>query len=158
MTAEAENLPPRKFWRYLLVLLGVCALTLAGLAWYATTNAFQARVRRRVVDEIERVTGGRVDLGGFHTTPFRFRVEIRNLTIHGNEGPTEIPYAHFDRLLAQVKIISVLGAEVGFDSLVLEHPVIHIITYPDGTTNQPQPKVERASNETQVEQLFALSI
>src|SRR5581483_10212253 len=47
---------------------------------------------------------------------------------------------------------------VGFDSLVLEHPVIHIITYPDGTTHQPAPKIQRASTETPVEQLFALSI
>lgn len=158
MTEEAAPPRPRKFWRYSVVLFGVFILTLAGISWYATTDAFQARVRRRVVDEIERVTGGRVELGGFHTTPFRFRVEIRNLTIHGKEAPSEIPYAHFDRLLAQVKIISVLGAEVGFDSLVLEHPVIHIITYPDGTTNQPEPKVERASTETPVEQIFALSI
>ncbi len=158
MTAEAAPPRPRKFWRYCLLLLGIILLSLAGFSWYATTDAFQARVRRRVVDEIERVTGGKVELGGFHTIPFRFRVEIRNLTIHGKEAPSEIPYAHFDRLLAKVKIISVLGAEVGFDSLVLEHPVIHIITYPDGTTNQPVPKIERASRETPVEQLFALSI
>src|SRR5581483_11443491 len=158
MTASAESLPPRKFWRYVAIVFSVLALILAGLSWYATTDAFQSRVRRRVVDEIERVTGGKVELGGFHTTPFRFRIEIRNLTIHGKEASSEIPYAHFDRLLARVKIISVLGAEVGFDSLVLEHPVIHIITYPDGTTNQPAPKIQRASTETPVEQLFALSI
>lgn len=157
MTSE---LPPRtrKIWRYLSLSLLALLILMGALAWYATTDAFQARVRRRVVNEIERVTGGRVELGGFHTIPFRFRVEIRDLTIHGKENPSEVPYAHIDRLLAQVKIISVLGAEVGFDSLVLEHPVVHIIIYPDGTTNQPEPKIARASSETQVEQLFALSI
>ena len=148
----------RRFRNYLLIG-GVAGLVLlGGLSWYATTDSFQLRVRRRVVAELERITGGRVDLGGIHTIPFRFQVDIRDLTIHGLEAAGEVPYAHVDRLVARVKLISVLGAEFGFSSLVLDHPVVHILLYPDGTTNQPAPKVKVTPARTSIEQLFSLSI
>jgi len=149
-------------WRRLrnyLLLAGLVALLLLGdLSWYATTDSFQALVRRRLVAELERVTGGHVDLGGIHTIPFRFQVDIRDLTIHGRESASEVPYAHVDRLVARVKLISTLGAEFGFSSLVLDRPVVHIVVYPDGTTNQPAPKLKGKSTRTSIEQLFSLSI
>jgi translocation and assembly module TamB len=148
----------RRFRNYLLLTGLAGLLLLGGLSWYATTDSFQALVRRRLVAELERVTGGRVDLGGVHTIPFRVQVDIRDLTIHGREAASEVPYAHVDRLVAQAKLISVLGAEFGFSSLVLDHPTVHIILYPDGTTNQPVPKLKGKSAGASVEQLFALSI
>jgi len=149
-------------WRrprnYLLLAGFVALLLLGALSWYATTDSFQALVRRRVVAELERVTGGHVDLGGIHTIPFRFQVDIRDLTIHGRESASEVPYAHVDRLVARVKLISTLGAEFGFSSLVLDRPVVHIVVYPDGTTNQPVPRLKGTSTRTSIEQLFSLSI
>jgi translocation and assembly module TamB len=148
----------RRFRNYLLIAGVAGLLLLIGFSWYATTDSFQSLVRRRLVVELERVTGGRVDLGGIHTIPLRFQVDIRDLTIHGREAASEVPYAHVDRLVAQVKLISALGAEFGFSSLVLDHPVVDLILYPDGTTNQPAPKIKGISARSSIEQLFALSI
>jgi translocation and assembly module TamB len=148
----------RRFCNYLL-FAGLTGLFLLGaVTWYTTSDSFQGRVRRRLVAELERVTGGRVDLGGIHTIPFRFQVDVRDLTIHGRESANEVPYAHVDRLVARVKLISALGAEFGFSSMVLDRPVIHIVLYPDGTTNQPAPKLTGTSEKTSLDQLFALSI
>ena len=87
MSPAGANSRRRRIWRYLLwsALAGV--LLFAGLAWYATTSSFQAMVRRRLIAELETITGGRVELGSFHTSPFRFRVEVRDLTVHGSQGP-----------------------------------------------------------------------
>ena len=115
----------RRFRTYLLLAGIVIVLLLGALSWYATTDSFQALVRRRVVAELERITGGRVDLGSIHTVPFRFQVEIRDLTIHGREAANEVPYAHVDRLVARVKLISLLETEFGFSSLVVDRPIIH---------------------------------
>ncbi len=154
----SESRPRRKIWKYLLSILlsGLLLLTLA--AWYMTTDSFQVWVRHRLVTELERITGGRVDLGNFHTIPFRLQIEVLDLTIHGLERPVEVPYAHVDRLLAQIKIISILGREFGFHTVLLEHPVVHIILYPDGTTNQPQPMLGQNSASGAVGLLFSLSI
>jgi len=157
--SEADAKPTRrKWWKYLLVLclLGLVAFGVA--AWYMTTDSFQAYVRARIVAEIEKATGGRVELGTYHTIPFRLQAEIRGLTIHGTESVDDVPLVHADRVVARIRIISLLETEFGFKSIVIERPVIHLIVHPDGSTNIPVPKVQRASTKTPVEELFALSI
>ena len=148
----------RKIWKYLLALLVAGALVMAGLGWYSTTDSFRTLVRGRLIATLERITGGRVELGSIHVVPFHFQVEVRNLTIHGREGAGEIPYAHVDSLMAQMKILSLLRTDFGLNYVVLDHPVIHIILYSDGTTNQPEPRVKQASPKFSMEQIFALSI
>ncbi|MFY9559233.1 MAG: translocation/assembly module TamB domain-containing protein [Terriglobales bacterium] len=156
-----SELPParRRIWWKLLGLFCVLSVIVLGLlGWYVTTDSFQQRVRRRVVAELEKATGGRVEVGEFHTIPFRLRLDIRNLVIHGREAPAQVPYLRVDRLQAEIKIISLLSTTIGLHSLVLEHPVVHIIVYPDGSTNQPAPLVSRSSGKQPVEELFALSV
>ena len=127
-------------------------------AWYMTTESFQSFVRSHIVAALEKATGGRVELGTYHTIPFRLQAEIRNLTIHGSEGPNDVPLVHIDGVVARIRVISLLETEFGFKSILLEHPVVHLIVRPDGSTNIPEPKVRRKSTQTPVEQLFALSI
>jgi translocation and assembly module TamB len=139
-----------------VLLAGV--LLLGGLAWYMTTDSFQTYVRRRLVSALENVTGARVELGSYHTIPFHLQAEVRDLTLHGREAAGEIPLAHVDSVTARINVISLLGTQFGFDAIILERPIVHVIVYPDGTTNQPTPKVPRSSKNSPVEQLFALSI
>src|SRR5882724_11587000 len=145
----------RKLLKYLLWLLLAGLLLVIGVGWYSTTESFQGLVRERLIATLERMTGGRVELGSIHTVPFHFLVEVRDLTIHGREQPGEIPYAHVSSLMAQIKILSLLRTEIGLNYVVLDHPVIHIILYSDGTTNQPEPIAKQVSQERPVERLFA---
>lgn len=154
MTKRAGRL--RRFGRFCLFAAVAFLLLFAGFLWYVNTDSFQRMVRGRLTSAIEQATGGRVELGSFHVVPFRFQVEIRNLTIHGRESAAEVPYVHVDSMVATVKILSVLGAKVGFHTLTLQHPVVHIIFYPDGSTNQPTPKEKQTGSS--VEELFAVSI
>ena len=157
--SETSAKPARsRIWKYLLWLMLAGALVLLGLGWYSTTESFRALVRRRLIATLERTTGGRVELGSLHVVPFHFQVEVRELTIHGREGPREIPFAHVNSLMAQVKIWSLLRSELGLNYVVLDHPVVHIILYSDGTTNQPEPKLKATSSTKTMERLFALSI
>jgi translocation and assembly module TamB len=153
--------PParRRILRNLLLLFcGFSILAFTFLGWYVTTDSFQQRMRRRLVAELEKATGGRVELGELHTIPFRLRVDARNLIIHGREASDQAPLLHADRVQAEMKIISLVSTTVGLHSLVLQHPVIHIIDYPDGTTNLPAQPVKGSSKQSPVEQLFSLSV
>lgn len=145
----------RKIGKYFTFLFLLLLLCFAGLLWYVTTDSFQQMVRRRLIASLERSTGGRVELGSFHAVPLHFQVEVRNLTIHGREAASEQPYAHVDSLVAIINLSSALGAKIAFHSLTLQHPVIHIIFYPDGSTNQPTPKQNGAAD---FEQLFAFFV
>ena len=156
----SELTPPRRrLWLRLLLLFCIfSAVSFSILGWYVTTDSFQRLVRHRVIAALEKATGGRVELGQLHTIPFRLRIDARNLTIHGREAADQVPYLHLDRLQAEVKIISLLSTTIGLHSLVLEHPVMHLVVYPDGSTNQPSPPGSKSSGQKPVEQLFSLSV
>lgn len=159
MTEPVPRPPVRRgWWKYLLALVGAGFFLALLFAWYITTESFQALVRRRIVAEVERITGGRAEVGAIHTIPYRMQVDLRDLTIHGREAAGEIPLAHVDRLVARIKVISLLRTEFGFHDVVLDHPTFHVLFYPDGTTNVPSPPAPRAGAKTTIETLFALSI
>jgi translocation and assembly module TamB len=82
---------------------------------------------------------------------------VDNLTVHGLEGPGQLPYAHIDRLYVRAKINSLVKREIGLNYLEADHPVIHLIVYPNGTTNQPQPKTS-TSNKQALDTIFDLEI
>ncbi|MFZ1916051.1 MAG: translocation/assembly module TamB domain-containing protein [Terriglobales bacterium] len=155
--------PPPPARRRILrkLLLAFCVFSLLGfglLGWYVTTDSFQQWMRNRVVAELESATGGRVELGELHTIPFRLRVDARNLTIHGREAAAQQPFLQVERLQAEMKIISLLSTTIGLHSLVLEHPVVHVIDYPYGSTNLPIPAVKYSSDLGPVEQLISLAV
>ena len=151
---------PRRWWKYFLITAGILVVTALAALWYTSTRSFQAYVRRKMIEEVERITGGRAEIGTFHVVPFHLQVEVRNITVHGKESPTDSPLVHADSLLAQMKVVSFLRTEFGFTSLVLDHPVVHIAIERDGvTTNVPALRVPQpASLDASVQQLFALSI
>ncbi|MGB0118210.1 MAG: translocation/assembly module TamB domain-containing protein [Terriglobales bacterium] len=156
-----EPVPPvrrRILWKLFLLFCVFTLVAFAVLGWYVTTDSFQQRVRRKVIASAERLTGGRVELGELHTIPFRLRVDARNLTIHGREASDQVPFFHVDRLQAELKIISLLSTTIGLHSMELEHPVVHIIDYPDGTTNAPVPEVSLTTGQGPIEQLISLSV
>jgi len=153
-----ESVPSRwKGWvRY--VAIGVAAVAvLLFVAGHLARGWLQERMRLRVVAELEQMTGGRVELKSFRWKLSKLEFEARDLTVHGLESPDQTPYAHIDRLLVRLQVLSLLRRQIGLRELELEHPVVHVIVYPDGSTNQPAPKT-RTSGGTAAGALFELAI
>src|SRR5215470_859138 len=133
--------PKRHVRRFLLSLLLMAIVIGTGL--YLNSDRFAEHVRQRVVATVEDVTGGRVELRSFRWNLSRLEFDARDLTIHGLEPEGQIPYAHVDRLLVRLKILSFFSADIGLRYLKVEHPVIHLMVFHDGTTNQPVPRIRR---------------
>jgi translocation and assembly module TamB len=150
--------PPRN--RVLLpAIIGILILLAFLLAgWYFTSPRFQELVRARVVAQLQRSTGGQVELGAFQWNLSQLRFEARNLTIHGKEAAGELPFFHADRVEVRMRIASVFSQRVALSYLGVEHPVIHLVSYADGTTNQPQPSVKPPTLQADVEELFRLAV
>lgn len=157
-TAGGNGGPPRN--RVLLpAVIGILILLAFLLAgWYFTSPRFQELVRARVVAQLRRSTGGRVELGAFQWNLSQLRFEARNLTIHGKEGPGELPFFHADRVEVRMRVASVFSQRVALSYLGVERPVIHLVSYADGTTNQPQPSVKPPTLQADVEELFRLAV
>jgi translocation and assembly module TamB len=149
--------PVRRWGRKILWVAAVCLALLLVAGGYMRTDSFHRWLGAKLVAQLEEATGGRVELGSFHTIPLRAEVDIRGLTVHGREQAGSVPLFHVDQAVAKLQVVSLMSRRFGVENLVLQSPRLHIETYPDGTTNVPEPKAPPSGNTT-IEELFNLSI
>ena len=143
-------------WWFWVVMAGLFAILVVALGWFLQSPAFREMVRDRVVLELEKATGGEVEMQSLTWNVSKLEVEAKGITIRGLEPPTDIPLVHIDRLYARVHIVSFFDRNIDLQQLTLEQPVIHLIVKPDGSTNVPKPKVKSGGDPLQ--QLFDLAI
>jgi translocation and assembly module TamB len=145
--------------------LRVAALTLlsatAFLLLLERTGLPRIWMRRVVIRQIEKMTGGATELGEFRFNPWRLRVELFDLTIHGSEPPSSPPYFRAGYVRADLRIVSLLGGRVALEELRLDHPALTVRFQPNGASNAPQPggrAMARVQPAALNERVFDLSI
>jgi translocation and assembly module TamB len=156
--SEDPLVPPRRTMRRRLrrFFLRHLPLTVAGLAilavlfavgfyFVASSTGFENEVRKRLIASIETATGGRAEIASFHWRLLHLQAEADGLVIHGLEDPGEVPYAQIDRLNVKISIFGFLSPQILLRDLEITRPRVHIIVYPDGSTNQPHPAKLRQS-------------
>jgi translocation and assembly module TamB len=162
--AEPEAPRPSRLRRFFLRHLPLTvaaaavllAVTLTGLYYWASSPGFENFVRLQIVAKLEAATGGRVEIGSFHWHLLSLEAEADGVVIHGLEAPGETPYA-------QIEKVHVSWSKVGFwiphfplRELVILRPHLHLIVYPDGSTNQPQPRKPRKPGKPALDSFFDL--
>ncbi|MGO9639675.1 MAG: hypothetical protein ACLPSO_17255, partial [Terracidiphilus sp.] len=137
----------RFFLRHLpLSLAGVLillAITLVGLYFAASSATFENFVRRQMTHRLETATGGRVEIASFHWRLLSLEAEADGLVIHGLEAPGESPYAQVEQVRVRFSVLGFLSPRIQLRDLDIVKPQLHLIVYPDGSTNQPQPRKHR---------------
>jgi translocation and assembly module TamB len=159
--STAVAAPPGKKRRLRNVAAGVViALILAFmvLVLYLNSDSFRQLVRKKVVAQLEQMTGGKVELQSLDCKWISMHCEARRLTIHGLEAPSEPPYLHAQSFTLGVRIVSLLSRKIALSNVNVDGLLVHIIIYPDGSTNQPEPKKQATGQGTSPEQLFDLGI
>jgi translocation and assembly module TamB len=151
----------RKFGRILLrisaalvLLAAVCALA-AVLVF--RSGWFYELVHHRVVAEIEKATGARVEIGNYSFDWKRLEVRVGPVILHGKESAGELPYVSVASVTAGLRIISMMERKVDLASLHIEQPQVRIVFYPDGSNNIPDPVV-RHPETTWAEDLVHLAV
>ncbi|HYX52576.1 MAG TPA: translocation/assembly module TamB domain-containing protein, partial [Candidatus Limnocylindrales bacterium] len=153
--------PPKKkrrLRRWTLIAAGVLLLVFGALLIYMSSDGFRESVRQRLVAEIQRATGGKVELQSFTWTLSSLEFEVRGLTVHGLEAPGQAPYAHADRIVVNVKILSFLTRKISLSNVAVDRLAVHLIVYPNGSTNQPSPQSAKDGAGTPTERFFDLEI
>lgn len=152
--------PKRRKWKHWVLVAAavVVALPVAVVAvlW---SGAADATVRRAVVSELARMTGGRVALQRFHFDPWRLRVTLDNLTIHGREPSGTPPFFHAQRLQVDLRVDSLWKRQISLGDVEVLRPEVHVRVEADGSTNVPAPATPRSPSATPLRQrLFALVV
>jgi translocation and assembly module TamB len=137
----------------LVVLLTLAAV---GAYFYMSSASFENLMRGRLVAAIERMTGGRVEIGSFHWRLLDLEADVDNVVIHGLEGQGEAPYARIAHLRVEFSVLGVMSPRILLTELTISQPQLHLIVYPDGTTNQPHPRRARKPGKPALDQLFDL--
>jgi translocation and assembly module TamB len=157
---EATEHPRPARRRLLRIGLGTTALfvvAVAALLLWAGSSAGENLVRKRIVAQIETVTGGRVEIASFHWHLFDLDAEASEIVIHGREALSEPPYAQIGNLHVKISVLGLLTPHIVLRDLEVTRPALHLIVYVDGTTNQPQPRKPRPPAKNHgIDTLFSL--
>ena len=97
-----RTLPRRKrrWWRFFVMVVLLLMVLVGGLALYVNSDSFAEMVRRKIIAEMELVTGGKVEIQSLSWSLFKVQFEARSVTIHGQEAPGQVAAAaHGDLLL-----------------------------------------------------------
>src|SRR5579862_592649 len=133
----------KKFRRIALWTLGALAalVVLASIAGVLVVRSdrFHQYIQRRIVQEVERATGGRVELAGYSLDWHNLTAQVQGLVLHGKESPAEPPLLRVGSATLGLRIISVLEKKIDLASLRIERPQAYFVVYPDGSTNFPGP-------------------
>lgn len=136
----------------LVVVLIIAGLIVIQTAW------FRDMVRDRIVTEVEKSTGGKVEIAAFEFDWKNLRAVVRNFVLHGTEGPGEPPLFRVASIEVVLKIVSVFKRQVDIHSLTVERPQGYVRVAADGTTNLPTPKVKQKSERDPIETVLDLAI
>lgn len=157
IAAPAKSGRKRKLRRLLIIGgLGFIVVLVAGF-FYLNSDSFRETVRQRVILELRQMTGGKVEVESFTWDLSTLHFEARNVTIHGREAAGEVPYAHADRIGVDVKVVSFFTRKVSLEKVAIDGFILHLMIYPDGTTNQPSPQPARPVEEEPTQNLFDLA-
>ncbi|MDE3135757.1 MAG: translocation/assembly module TamB domain-containing protein [Acidobacteriota bacterium] len=113
--------------------------------------------RDEVIQQVEKATGGRVDLGSLRIQLSPFLVELDQFTIHGHETSSEPPFVHIDRIKVGVDLRALITGKVILGEVAVERPAVYVHIDKQGHSNVPAPP-HRASSKPWNERLFSISI
>lgn len=151
---ESEQAQPpvwrRRYVRHVLWTgSGLLFLLIAGIVclyFWASSSTFENIVRKRLIARVEAATGGRAEIAAFHWNLLKLQAEADGLVLHGREAQGERPYAQLASLRVDLDVLGFWSPRILLRSLEIEQPEIHLIVYPDGTTNQPRPRKRTESH------------
>jgi translocation and assembly module TamB len=138
----------------LVLLAAVCALT--GVLVFRS-GWFYELVHHRMVAEIEKATGGRVEIGNYAFDWKRLEVRVGPVVLHGKESASEPPFVRVTSVTAGLRIISMMERKVDLAYLNIDRPQVRIVFYPDGSNNIPDPAVHHPET-TWAEDLVHLAV
>src|ERR1035438_541103 len=117
-----------------IVLLFVTAL--AGLL-VVQSGWFHEYVRQQIIANVEKATGGRVEMGRFSFRGSTLTASISEFVLHGREAPGDPPLVRIETATVGLRILSFAERKIDLASMQLIKPQVRIVIYPDGSDNLP---------------------
>src|SRR6266699_2679903 len=98
-------------------LLAGCLGLLITAVLIIRSDWFRDEVRRRIVAEAEKVTGGHVDMGAFDFDWHTLTARVNDLVIHGTEPAGSPPLLRARSITVVLRLVSILERTVDLQSV-----------------------------------------
>jgi translocation and assembly module TamB len=135
----------RKLGRVLLRIVAALVLLAAMLALTGVlvfrSGWFYELVHTRMVTEVEKATGGKVEIGNYAFDWKRLEIKAGPVVLHGLESANEPAFVRVASLTVRLRIISMMERKLDLTYLRLEQPQVYIAFYADNSNNIPVPAV-----------------
>lgn len=162
MNKEHKSKHKRRWLRRITGVLLALAVLLVSIVCVGIVGLeigwFDAPMHDAIVGQIEKVTGGRVELTRFHFSPFTLRAELTGLTVHGLEPEGTPPLFHADYVLTTIQVDSFWHKKISLRDLRIIRPAVHVRFNADGTSNVPAPRTPQNNKTPLRERLFEFAI
>jgi len=139
--------------RWLGAVIALTLMLAALAAGVARTEWFRRKVHARIVSEIEKSTGGRVEMRRFDFDWTAMRASLEGLVVRGTEGEGEDPLFSAARVTLEMRILSWWRRQVDLRALHVESPRIHYTG-----SNLPQPPAARVPGKDPFATLVDLAV
>ena len=141
-----------------LFALAAIALCVIGAVCVLQSDWLKSRVRTEIVSAIERVSGGRVELGSIDYNWRTLTIQLNNFVVHGTEasGAPPLVKAKFVRL--GLTVVSLLKRNIDIGSLIVDHPEINLVFQKNGLSNLPPAIHDRVKDANLAKQFLNLRV
>ena len=121
------------------------------------SRGFHDYVLEKVIEKGSQATGGKVEVRDFDFQLSTLTANVYGLKIHGTEPDPKAPLLSLDHVYLDLKLVSLLHRKVDLNEILVERPVIHLISDKDGHSNIPQPNTPKDENSKPIN-VFDLGI
>lgn len=157
-TVSAPPLKKRRL-RWTLAIAGLVIIAaVAGILIYLNSDSFRAMVRQKIVAELQRATGGKVEIQSLTWQLASLKFQAHGITIHGREAARDEPYLRVIDAKVRAGIVSLFRRKLALRSVAIDGLTLDFIIYPDGSTNQPSPTSASSSVSAGAPRLFDVAV
>ncbi len=145
-------------WRKVgLVTLAVLLVAAGAAVVLWKTGEVERWARALVISQVDKATGGKLELSGFHLSLAPFTVELDGFTLHGRESAGERPFLRIARIVVHLDFRKLLEGKVVLGGVTVDRPDVYVRMDRDGHSNLPSPPHGKPSKPWH-ERLFAITI
>ncbi len=134
---KLTNLKLPKVFHWLIYAAGILVVLSAIVISTASTAWFRHILQYRIENSLAQITGGKVEIDGMRFRPLSLRVSVRRLVIHGLEKDSSLPLFSAKNVVVNISPESLVEFRLLLRRLEWQQASLHILTYPDGSTNVP---------------------
>jgi translocation and assembly module TamB len=131
----------------LLVLIVVAGLTLIVVLDHS--RSFRQNILARVERNLAESTGAKIEIRDFDLHLASLTLDLYGLIVRGREADQSRPLLQADHVEAGVRIDSFLRRAWHLTSVVIDHPVMHLVVNQAGENNLPQAQ-KKSTSQTSI--------